>query len=57
MTVFPCGSVVPNVSNLNYRAGDVVPNSVVVKLGTAGTVCLYTTATTDLLADIAGYYG
>lgn len=56
ITVFPCGSAVPNASNLNYRSGDVVPNLVVVKLGPGGTVCLYTTATTDLLAGIAGYY-
>ena len=36
VTVFPCGDAVPNAVNLNYRAGDVVPNSVVVKSAPAG---------------------
>ena len=32
MTVFPCGQAVPEASNLNYRAGQTIPNAAVVKL-------------------------
>lgn len=55
-TVFPCGQAVPNASNLNYVAGDVVPNAVITKLGAGGKVCVYTYATTDLLVDATGYF-
>jgi hypothetical protein len=32
-----------------------VPNLVSVKLSAAGTVCIFSTATTHVLADVAGY--
>ena len=56
VTVWPCGQTMPVVSNLNFEQGQTVPNAVTVKLAADGTVCLYTTATTHLLADVAGYY-
>jgi len=34
LTVFPTGGTVPVVSNLNFSAGQTVPNRVVVKVGT-----------------------
>jgi len=55
-TVFPCGGAVPNSSNLNYVTGDTVPNSVITGLGAAGAVCIYTSAATHLIVDIAGYF-
>jgi hypothetical protein len=54
-TVYPCGEARPNASNLNYVAGQTVPNSVTARLGTDGKVCLYTYAASDLLVDVAGY--
>ena len=56
VTAWPCGQAMPDVSNLNFEQGQTVPNAVTVKLAADGTVCLYTTATTHLLADVAGYY-
>ncbi|MDO5286149.1 MAG: hypothetical protein Q4G45_04930 [Actinomycetia bacterium] len=59
VTVYPwAGSVPPLVSNLNFVPGDVVPNLVVVKLGTSASVGLTASlqGTTDLVADVAGYY-
>ena len=41
VTAWPCGEPQPNASSLNYTAGATVPNAVVVKLGTAGKVCLF----------------
>jgi hypothetical protein len=55
LTVWPCGVAMPNVSNLNFRAGDTVPNLVSVKLSATGTVCMKSTARADLIADVAGY--
>ena len=55
LTVFPCGAPRPLASNVNFRTGDVVPNSVLAKIGANGTVCIYTTATTDIIADVNGY--
>ena len=57
VTVFPCGQTQPNASNLNFAAGDTVPNAVVVKVGAGGKVCLFTAESgTDLLVDVNGYF-
>jgi len=55
-TVWPCGATKPNASNLNFRLGVTVPNSVITKVGTGGKVCIATSAATHLLADVGGYY-
>jgi hypothetical protein len=57
VTVFPCGQPQPNASNLNYKAGDVIPNAVLAKVGAGGKVCFYTFAETDLLVDVGGFFG
>jgi NAD-specific glutamate dehydrogenase len=46
------------VSNLNYVAGQTVPNLVIVKVGADGKINLTnsSTGTVSLIADIAGYY-
>ncbi len=57
MTVWPTGEARPNASNLNYVAGDVVPNLVIVKVGTNGRVSLYNdTGQVHVLADVVGWY-
>ena len=56
VTVFPCGQPLPDASNLNYVQGDIVPNTVIARVGVGGKVCLYTYAATDLLVDVAGYF-
>jgi hypothetical protein len=55
VTVFPCGQDVPNASNLNYAAGQTIANLVNVKMASNGTVCIFTSASAHLLADVAGY--
>ena len=55
-TVFPCGGAVPTASNLNYRAGDVVPNAVITDLDDSGKVCVYTFAATHLIVDVNGAF-
>ena len=56
LTVFPCGEAQPNTSNVNYVAGQVVPNAVIAKVGAGGSVCIYTYAETELLVDVAASF-
>lgn len=51
LTAYPCDQPRPVASNLNYGAGDVVPNSVLVSLSARGEVCIYSHAATDLVID------
>ena len=58
ITVFPEGSGVPTASNLNFVAGQTIPNLVVAPVGTGGKVDLYnaSSGTVQLLADVSGYF-
>jgi hypothetical protein len=56
VTVYPCGQPQPLASSLNYTAGQTVPNSVIAKVGSSGTVCLFASEGTQLIADVAGYF-
>lgn len=56
-TVYPSGNGLPTASDLNYVAGQTVPNAVIVKVGSDGRVLIYNHAgNVDLVADIVGYY-
>ena len=57
LTVFPTGGSPPVISNLNFVAGQTVPNRVIVKVGTAGMVSFYNAAgRVDVIADVAGWF-
>jgi len=65
LTVYPnetsTGTTVttPNVSNLNFGAGQTVANLVIVPVGEDGKVDFYdggSTGSTDAIADVAGYF-
>lgn len=56
VTVWPCDSARPTVSNLNLVQGATTPNHVIVKLSAAGTICLYLEPSAHLVADISGYF-
>jgi hypothetical protein len=55
VTVFPCGDR-PLASNLNFTAGQTVPNAVIAPLGNDSVLCFYAHADTHLIADINGYF-
>jgi hypothetical protein len=55
VTVFPCGQPTPSASNLNFSAGQTIPNLVVVRPGLSNTVCFTGSSETDLLADLSGW--
>ena len=57
ITAWPSGEGQPTVSNLNYVAGQTVPNLVTVKVGANGRVNLYNSqGYTHVIADVVGYY-
>ncbi|MFB8235061.1 hypothetical protein ACFC58_00700 [Kitasatospora purpeofusca] len=57
LTVYPSGNAVPSASNLNFSAGQTVPNLVTVPVGADGKVAFYNhVGSTDVVADLAGYY-
>jgi hypothetical protein len=55
VTVHPCGPR-PDASNLNYAAGQTVANAVIAPLSANGELCFYSRATTDLVADVNGWF-
>jgi hypothetical protein len=56
LTAFPCDETAPSTSNLNYRADVTVPNAVISRVSADGTVCIATSAATDVIVDISGYF-
>ncbi len=56
LTVFPCGTSLPNASNLNFSKGKVVANAVFVKVGDNGAVCVFSSATTHVIVDVSGAF-
>ncbi len=58
LTVWPSGGTKPEVSNLNFAAGQTVPNLVTVKVGGNGKVSAYNlTGSTQVIFDVVGWYG
>jgi hypothetical protein len=56
LTVWPTGSPLPNASNLNWVAGDTVPNLVEVSLGPGNKVSFYNPfGDVDVVVDLEGY--
>lgn len=54
--LWPDGEARPPASNLNYVAGQVVPNAFTLRLGTNGQFRVYSPASTDFIIDITGYF-
>jgi len=56
ITLFPSDAPLPNASNLNFTANHIVPNAFTVGLGSDGAIKIFTSATTNFIVDITGYY-
>lgn len=57
LTVYPDGTARPEASNINFVAGQVVPNRVVVKVPPSGVVDVYNLAGyTDVVVDVVGWF-
>src|SRR4029077_11032503 len=55
-TVYPAGTAQPLASDLNWVAGQTVPNLVVVKLGAGGVALFNQFGSADAIVDILGYF-
>ncbi|MGE3686242.1 MAG: M4 family metallopeptidase, partial [Acidimicrobiia bacterium] len=55
VTVFPCGTL-PVAANVNYVAGEIVPNAVIAPVSAAGEVCFFSSADTHLVIDVNGWF-
>ena len=57
LTVFPSDSSMPLASNLNFSAGQTVPNLVIVRVGADGNVKVYNKlGSVHVIFDVAGWY-
>lgn len=52
LTVFPCGGAVPATSSVNFRAAQVVANSVISRIGAAGAICVHASAAAHVIVDV-----
>ena len=55
LAAHPCDAPVPT-SNVNYVAGDIRPNLVLVRSDANDRVCLSTLQPTDVVVDLLGYF-
>ncbi|MEZ5143133.1 MAG: hypothetical protein R2726_11540 [Acidimicrobiales bacterium] len=58
LTVWNTGASTPTASNLNWKAGVTIANSVTAKVGTGDTISMFNNSgTVNVVADVAGWYG
>jgi hypothetical protein len=55
LTAWADGGSRPTASNLNWAQGRTIANQVIVPVGSDGQVDFYTSSTTNVIADVAGY--
>jgi sugar lactone lactonase YvrE len=58
VTVYPDGGNTPNTSNLNFNAGQTIPNLVIAPVGADGKIDFYngSTSTVQIVADDSGWF-
>ncbi len=57
LTVYPTGTTRPLASNLNFVAGQTVPNLVIARIGAGGKVTIYNNlGSTVVVADVQGWF-
>jgi hypothetical protein len=55
LTLFSCDKPRPTTSNVNFVAGQTVSNVVIAEPDRWGNVCIYSSATTDIVIDAIGF--
>jgi hypothetical protein len=55
--VYPANIALPDSSNVNYVAGQSIPNVVVSGVSPDGRVKIYAYAETHVIVDVAGWFG
>ena len=55
IAAFPCGAV-PSTSNVNYEAAAAIANAAQLPLSADGSICIYTTASAQVIIDVNGWW-
>jgi hypothetical protein len=57
LTIYPAGAQRPTASNLNFAAGQTIPNMVIAKVGTNGQISIFNLAgTVEVVVDVLGWF-
>jgi subtilisin family serine protease len=57
LTVYPTGTSTPVASNINFFAGQTIPNMAIVKVGVGGKITVYNEqGSTDVVIDVVGWF-
>jgi hypothetical protein len=56
LTVYNCATVMPTASTLNFGFYETVANAGIFPLSSAGEICVYSPANTELIIDISGHF-
>ena len=56
VTVYPCGQPVPETSNVNFEAGQTIPNLVLAAAGVGGKTCVVSSVATHIIVDIMAIF-
>jgi hypothetical protein len=56
LKAFPCGGTPPDVSNVNYLAGDTVASAAFVPVAADGTICVQSMNPVDVVVDLTGAF-
>jgi hypothetical protein len=56
ITLYPFGTTQPNASNINYSAGQVVPNAFIAGLSSDGRFNIFSRTSTHFIVDVTGYF-
>ena len=57
VTVYPCLSGKPNVSNLNFVNTQTIPNAVIVPVDNNGNICVFVYGRAHIIIDVNGWFG
>ena len=56
LTVYPCSTERPDVSNLNFSDGEIVANAVIVPVDNLGRICFHVYGTAHVIVDVNGWF-
>jgi hypothetical protein len=56
LTVYPCGTLPPVASTVNFAAGEARPNNTIVAVAPGGLVCVFSSATVDVIVDVTAEF-
>ena len=56
LTVYPCATVPPVASTVNYAAAEARPNNTIVAVAPGGLVCVYSSSAVDVIVDVTAAF-